>query len=142
MDSPGKLMEEQKKLEEELLDDNSEMSGTEEGPQLLDVSMEDDEGGATTDSKLSASRSISDTPVTSKGGPSVLAPVPAPVSAPVGAHHSATSTGGPPELTRQLSSTGGPPHSANCGEPCPASASAGNSSGRYLRCHRQVPEGS
>ena len=61
MDSPGKLMEEQKKLEEELLDDNSEMSGTEEGFQLLDVSMEEDEGGATTDFKPSASPSISDT---------------------------------------------------------------------------------
>ena len=41
--SPGKLMEEQKKLEEELLDDNSEMSGTEDRPQLLDVSMEDED---------------------------------------------------------------------------------------------------
>ena len=113
MDSPRKLMEEQKKLEEELLDDNSEMSGTEEGFQLLDVSMEEDEGGATTDFKPSASHSISDTPATSKGGPSVPAPVPAPVSAPVGAQRSATSKGGPPELTRQVSLTGGPPPSDN-----------------------------
>ena len=135
MDSPGKLMEEQKKLEEELLDNNSEMSGEEEGSQLLDVSMEDEEDGAT------ASRSISDTPATSKGGPSVPAPVPAPVSAPVGAPSLATSTGGPLDLTRQLSSTGGPPYSDNStgGQ---ASASAGNCSWRYLRCHRQIPEGS
>ena len=103
MDSPGKLMEEQKKLEEELLDNNSEMSGEEEGSQLLDISMEDEEDGAT------ASRSIYDTLATSKGGPSV----PAPVSAPVGAPSSATSTGGPPVLTWQLSSTGGPLHSEN-----------------------------
>ena len=135
MDSPGKLMEEQKKLEEELLNNNSEMSGEEEGSQLLDVSMEDEEDGAT------ASHSISDTPATSKGGPSVPAPVPAPVSAPVGAPSLATSTGEPPDLTRQLSSTGGPPYSDNStgGQ---ASASAGNCSWRYLRCHRQIPEGS
>ena len=98
-------MEEQKKLEEELLDDNSEMSGTEDRPQLLDVSMEDEENGAISDRRqLHTPPSNSNTPATSKGGPKVPSPVPAPMCAP----SMATSTGGPPKVIRQITLVGGP----------------------------------
>ena len=60
--------------------------------------------GAIADPKQSAPPSNSNSPATSKGGPSV----PSPVLAPVGAPSSATSTGGPTKLMRQTSSTGGP----------------------------------
>ena len=91
MDEMEKLLAEQKRLEEELLDDKSDGSapGTEEGVRLLEVSMEDlDPASKLVDTLTTVDKLI----VSSSGGLNL----------------SASSSGGQIEPTRSASSSGGP----------------------------------